>query len=53
MSFIKLWMARGCLTTVAAEPELTQTVLQGYTEPDVLAHSDYYWQHDVVLEAGL
>ena len=28
-------------------------MLQGYTESEVRAYSDSYWQHDLVLQAGL
>ena len=44
---------RGCLTSRACDPELASVVLQGYTEPEVRAYSDYFWKHDIVLEAGL
>ncbi len=44
---------RGALTAVAAEPELTKVVLEGYTESEVRAYSEYYCQHDTVLQAGL
>lgn len=44
---------RGCLTSQASDPELASVVLQGYTEPEVCAYSNYFWKHDVVLEAGL
>ncbi len=44
---------RGALTAVAAKPEFTKIVLQGYTDSEVRAYSDYYSQHDVVVGAGL
>ena len=44
---------RGALTAVAQDPALGKVVLRGYTDAEVSAYSDYFWQHDIVLEAGL
>ena len=44
---------RGALTAVAQQPELGKVVLRGYTESEISAYSDYYCQHDLVVEAGL
>ena len=43
----------GALTAVAQQPELGKIVLRGYTESEISAYSDYYCQHDLVVEAGL
>ncbi len=45
--------ARGCMTAIAAEPERTIQVLQGYSDSEVRAYSDHFYQHDIVLDAGL
>ena len=44
---------RGALTAVATRPEIAKVVLEGYTESELCAYSDYYFQHDVVLQAGM
>ena len=43
----------GALTAVAQRPELGKLVLRGYTEAEISAYTDYYCQHDLVVEAGL
>ncbi len=43
----------GALTAVAAKPECTKVVLQGYSDSEVRAYADYYSQCDVVVRAGL
>jgi hypothetical protein len=44
---------RGVLCARAPQPGMTKVFLEGYTESEKRDYSDYYFQHDEVLTAGL
>ncbi len=51
--YVAMDATRGVLAGITTEPEMARVVLRGYTASERRNYSDYFWQHDVVLDAGL